>query len=476
PPGYVDIIDGQHFENLDLKGLKRKFCEYLAKRSAEATGKFRFPNGYVAAIHDAWSTSRRGGPPLKKSQPHLFPGFGHAILGRGEGKDQIQVHLHFSPLGGHGHNDMLNVIIFAKGHEFVPDFGYTHTLLRAWSASTLGHNTVVIDQKEQYYRRDNHNFGNLLLYDASKPHIQVVEAEGLRAYDRIIKDLKEYRRLVALVAVSEKDAYVVDVFRVKGGRLHDWVIHTAGGPKGEQAQEIEVDLKMKPRRGTLLGKDKKFEDVKLWLDEVPEQRDSEYGLVDNLHVATTSETWRAEMRFPEDKNSTLRLTMLGGEQSEVIVGDAPNPRFANHDPNPPTAIYKAKTKILLVRRRATESTFIALWEPYSESPFIKEARLLKKERGSLALKVGLADGREDYILISPGFDSVIEVEEIKLVGRFGLVRRVKDTVQEMYLLGGSLLRFGSSRLRLPNPPEGIVRNVRSYANGDNEKCLIVETP
>ena len=273
-PGYVDLVDGTRFENLALEGLRGNFCDYLSKTSAEAKGKFRFPNGYIAAIHDAWSTNRRGGPPLKRSSSHLLPGFGHAILGRGEGKDQIQAHLHFSPLGGHGHNDMLNIIIFAKGHEFVPDFGYTHTLLRAWSTSTIGHNTVVIDQKEQWFRRDARNFGNLLLYDARDPEIKVAEAEGLRAYEKVIEDLEEYRRLVALVAVSERDAYLVDVFTVKGGHQHDWVVHTAGGPDGRQPHEIRLALRMKTRRGTLAGEDKKFEDVKLWLDEVPEKRDT----------------------------------------------------------------------------------------------------------------------------------------------------------------------------------------------------------
>ncbi len=476
PPGYVDLVDGKHFENLDIEGLNPKFCRYLSKRSAEARAKFRFPNGYVAAIHDAWSTSRRGGPPLKKSQSHLFAGFGHVILGRGEGKNQLQAHLHFSPLGVHGHNDMLNIIIFAKGHEFIPDFGYTHTLLRAWSSSTLGHNTVLIDRKEQYYRKDNHNLGNLLLYDASNAEIKVVEAEGLRAYDRIVEDLKDYRRLIALVAVSEEDAYVVDIFWVKGGHQHDWVIHTAGGPKGDEPQKIEVNLNMKRRPGTLLGKKKRFQDVKLWLDEVPEERDSEYGLIDNLRTASTDKTWRGEIRFLNDQSSSLRLTMLGGVESEVILGDAPNPRSANHDPNPPQAIYNSKTKILIVRRRASESTFAAVWEPYSVRPFIREVRALKVKcdvPGAFGMSITLSDGREDYILIGPKVDSELRAEGIKLVGRFGWIRKAKGKVERMYLLAGTELAAGSHKLR-STVPTGVLRNVKSYAGGDDEKCLIVE--
>ncbi|MBN2272678.1 MAG: hypothetical protein JXN61_18840, partial [Sedimentisphaerales bacterium] len=131
PPGYADIVDGTRFDNLGIAKLNPKLWNYLERKSAEATPKFRFPNGYVVAIHNAWSTNQRGGPPLAESRPMLFPGFGHAILGCGKGENQIQAHLHFSGLWGHGDADMLNLILFAKGHEFLPDYGYCHQLARA---------------------------------------------------------------------------------------------------------------------------------------------------------------------------------------------------------------------------------------------------------------------------------------------------------------------------------------------------------
>lgn len=476
PKGYVDLIDGKHYENLDLKGINRKFCEYLSKKSSVVKAIFSYPDGYRVPVHDAWSTSTAGCRKLEESKSYLFPGFGHAILGRGKGKNQIQAHLHFSVLGNHSHNDMLNIILWAKGHEFLPDFGYTHTLLRAWSACTLGHNTVVIDQKDQYYRTDNHNFGNLLLYDAQNPTVKVVEAEGIRAYDRVIPDIKEYKRLIALVAISPEDSYVVDVFWVKGGKQHDWVIHTGRGRKGNEPQKIEVFLRMKKRKGTLLGKDKKFEDVKLWLDEVRENRDSEYGLIDNLKVASTDKTFQAESKFENDPDSALRLTMLGGVKSEIILGDAPNSRAANADPNPPKAIFESKTQILIVRRKGPENTFIAIWEPYSKNPFIKEVsrlRINSDDKDAVGIKVSLVDGREDYILIGSKVDSVVKAGNIKLVGKFGWIRKKKGKVSEMYLLAGKQLSAGSIKIT-SEVPNGVIRDVKSYAAGDEEKCLIVK--
>lgn len=86
PAGYVSPRDGQHYENLDPDSL---FPE-LPKARAVAE-LMRLPDGRYAPVHDTWWTHK--GEPLQKSEPHLLPTMGYAILGSGTGKDQVQVHL-----------------------------------------------------------------------------------------------------------------------------------------------------------------------------------------------------------------------------------------------------------------------------------------------------------------------------------------------------------------------------------------------
>jgi hypothetical protein len=52
--------------------------------------------------------------------------------------------------------------------------------------------------------------------------VQVIEADGERAY-MPRPDL--YQRTLALVKVDEADGYPFDVFGVRGGSVHDWMLH-----------------------------------------------------------------------------------------------------------------------------------------------------------------------------------------------------------------------------------------------------------
>src|SRR5205814_3605109 len=117
------------------------------------------------------------------------------------------------------HADNLQLSLFAKGGEMLSDLGYTHTKLRHWTVSTIGHNTVAIDRRDQVLHDSD---GDLLLFVPHLKGLAAVEARGERGYP----DLAQvYRRQLLLVPVSEVDAYVVDLFRVQGGKTHDWLLH-----------------------------------------------------------------------------------------------------------------------------------------------------------------------------------------------------------------------------------------------------------
>ena len=78
---------------------------------------------------------------------------GAVILRDGWEPDSYWAYIDCSPFGtAHQHEDMLNVQIFALGHELIPEagtFDYDSSEMRKYVLSTRGHNTIRIDGMDQ---------------------------------------------------------------------------------------------------------------------------------------------------------------------------------------------------------------------------------------------------------------------------------------------------------------------------------------
>lgn len=79
-----------------------------------------------------------------------------ALLRGGSAPNTRTLWLNYDRGGGHGHADGLNLGLFAKGLDLMPDMGYPAVQFGGWSSpranwyrKTAAHNTVVIDKKDQ---------------------------------------------------------------------------------------------------------------------------------------------------------------------------------------------------------------------------------------------------------------------------------------------------------------------------------------
>jgi len=459
PPGYVHPGDGLHFERLDLGATSAAL-----DRSRSVLASLRLPDGRYAPIHDSWARKpfTQVQPP-RESRPVLLPAAGHAVLGRGTGAEQAQVHLHFGDHAGHAHADELTLGLFAHGREMLGEIGYSHTKLRPWAMSALAHNTVIVDRFNQavtrgwlplsWARLDRFEkdgpapgeavFGRLLAYDTEDAGVQVVEAEAVRASQAFVPGLKEYRRLVALVGLSPSDAYVVDVFRVGGGREHLWAAHGSV----DREQKIVASLPLQPQDGTLLGPGTAYaagRDPELDSESF---KGAVFGLVDGLSSASTAGAWSAAWRYVDDPRLGLSLTMLGGAGRRIVVGRAPSVVPAGEDN---AKVDDFRMPLLLVEDRNDESVFVAVWEPFRDRPRITSVRPLEF-RGDAGRTVGLAvetAGRTDYILVDPdGGGMRATTDGISFQGRFGLISERRGKPLSMHLDGGTLLAKGRRELR-----------------------------
>ena len=454
PPGYRSPRDGRHFENLDLvQDLP------ILRKAVRMPERLRYPDGKYVPVHDAWAGS--GMEPKDRTGPMLLPAMGHARLGRGTGVNQIEVHLHFSGGYGHQHRDNLSLTLFAKGHELFPDLGYTHTRYRRWSTSTLAHNTVMVDGKEQHAGSEEApSDGDLLLYVPGNDTFQAVEADGARAYPGIVRT---YRRLVILIGASERDAYALDLFRAAGGERHEWALHGDADRDGR----LISDLRWAAYGPNLLPPGVAATMPKHETDAGSAgAHNVAYALVRNVRRADVEGYWSATFEVPGAEEA-VRVHALAVPGTEVFAGEAPSLRRAREDEGKLDAF----TMPMLIARRSgadLSSTFVSVLEPYEGEPFIHSVERLSAEGDpdAVAVKVTYGETADFLICRTEGMeDTEVRVGDLRMRGRIGFVRERNGRVEEMALVGGTYLRKGTSEVTSSGPVSGTIRSVHRKVQG-----------
>lgn len=381
PPGYKDTGTGGRFDNLDLE----KQLPELARAKA-ALMRMRLPNGRYIPVHDTWSTHK--GAVLEESKPDLLGGLGQGILGFGKGSSQLQVDMTWSPGYGHSHNDGLALLLFAKGRELLSDIGYTHTKYREWTVQTASHNLVVVNCANQIANKDT--LGNLR-YFAITPTIQVMSVDNPQVYPNLTSI---YRRTVALVKLGETDAYVVDIFRVKGGKQHDYFLHGSS----DEAQTLTVNsasCQFNPLPSLVPLSVKFTPPVK------PSPFHSEpgqaYGYLSKLRQCQTSIDILLNMDFQDEKSSTgLQVFTLVTAGDQLVVGTNPSIRNAGSDDS---KLDQYKRQFMMLRRQGDDSLFVSILAPYGEQRIVQGAKLVQMPGAAVALEVD-AGQRKDLIVIT----------------------------------------------------------------------------
>ena len=274
-----------------------------------------------------------------------------------------------SPIKSHYHLDAMNLGLFAKGLDLLPEFGYPavqfgdwHTPQALWHRKTAAHNTVVVDGKDQFG-----GDGKTTLWTDG----DVFRAVRASSPGEIRG--KEYERTVAMVNVSDSDFYVVDLFRVAGGTDHAKFTHGSFGRIATQGLSLEPAPDY--GNGALMRNFRR----------------------DPRPRPAWSVDWAVEDRFGYREPGAavhLRYTDLTAD-AEAYTAESWTVRNATS-----TEQYWIPT--VVVRRRSSEgpltSTFVSVLEPYEGQRFVREIRRLPEAGDeTVAIEVRLADGRRDVI-------------------------------------------------------------------------------
>ena len=146
---------------------------------------------------------------VNKQQWHL------AIFGRAKGPMPRAAWLDYDSGGGHGHRDGMNLGLFAKGLDLMPDFGYPPVQFGGWGSPKA--RLVYDDGRAQHGggRRKGPG-GRSAARRRSGPTAS--NSSCIRASAAALIGGQQYERTVATIDISDRDFYLLDIFRVVGGR------------------------------------------------------------------------------------------------------------------------------------------------------------------------------------------------------------------------------------------------------------------
>lgn len=490
PPGFRGT-DGLHLENLGSTGSAA-----FLKKARATVESIRFPNGSSLPLgdnrHDEFVDPlyRPGtrGTPLTESRSVLLPGYGHAVLGAGTGDWQVQAHLQFSKFTGvvHTHHDGLSLMLWAFGAEFFTDVGYHKTKYRGFASTTLSHNTVVIDRKPQEGAEPK---GNVLLYEPNLPGLSIIQVEQKGAYEGVAT---RYRRTLLLNNRHLGMPYVVDVFEVRGGRIHDYVLH---GPTlyGSTAGSTLQLAPMAGERPLLAPGEKWGEDTVA----------SAYGVFTNVRTAEArgdfSVTWSLVHPYelpeyhPNDRykpGASLHYEVDPGfyrdhpelsvvthipaaAETKVFLADSPSLTRSGLGGSALTE--KLKRPSLILRREGGDglsSVFVAVHEPYSGAPRIRSVQRVLQTDSTVVLNIKSLQDTDTVVLNLDGA-APVAFAGFTTDARISIASYSDVDPPFAAMIGGTQLKVGALTLDTPAATyTGTIESVASRWDGALDNTFV----
>ena len=305
--------------------------------------------------------------------------------------------LEYGPNRSHGHPDKLCLDLYAFNDQLMMDPGsiwYELPLYQQWYHSTLAHNTLVVDERNQIM------CGATQLVYAPADTMGMQRASCRDAYPGVIMD-----RATFMTA-----DYVADLFGAFASlqRRYDLAWHIRG--------EFASDLKLDPTT-------------------LPEPREVGYVALTNVRKAAPSDkAWSATVTR---EGNVARFLAAGGTPTEVIVGDG-------H--------YGLETPPAILERRETAATVYGNVIDISGG---KEGcvKRVKQEGGLDAgyglLKVETAKGADlCFASYRPG---TYKAGGLETDAQQAFVVMDGRAVRAMYLGGGKLLKAGKAALERSEP-------------------------
>ena len=350
-----------------------------------------------------------------------------ALLRSGSGENLRTLWIDYDSGERHSHADGMNIGLFAKGLDLIPEFGYPpvgyggwESQKARWYTKTAAHVTVTVDGNDQ----KRVNSGATLFWADGKAF------RAIRCSDPAMIGGARYERTVALVDLDDQESYVIDSFIVSGGKDHAEFFHSFFGSIETQGLTLEAaedyghQTEMKNFR-------RDAKPAPGWsIDWTIEDRYKYLAAPRNVHVRYTGLTRDAEAWLAD---GWVDVQLYGG------AGD--------------TYIPRVMTRRTSANDATLTSAFVNTIEPYENMPHLKSQRRLMltgpdgqpSPDTAVGLEVRRADGRRDLCIL-PDTAACAEARDVEnafnVTGALGLVTLGPGGPERVVLCKGLRLDIG----------------------------------
>ena len=428
-----------------------------------------------------------------------------AFLAGGQDEDDFrfkrEVTVRIGTGAGHAHDDTLDLRLFAHGLTMSGDLGQRPGYGKPGHALSRMHNVVEVDGRNWM----SHAWVRSMLDAPGAPSMTVEAAPAMSG-------VKLFRRQVALLdvepgirsakspaamdpGVTTPSAYVLDVFRVSGGRLHTYCFHGCvddGFDVNVKDRQLMRGLSKEDEAAAAAGKAVNSDEAYLagfrWRTQYPDCRPEDKEWAAFAAQDTLVATWRLS-RGPAAFNGSPESRMIaglggkhGGAMTEPrkftrlylfeqtghrILHGIGIDRTLKTEHNPPIPYYAGRCLFAQNRGPAgqpLESVFVGLIEPYAGEPFITAARTLEVAGGgqgalrTVAVDVTTRNAHRDLCVADgqPGPVRSVAWEPAgpggaKVAAEFAYLSRDGQGLRQAVLAGGTLLETGEVAISAQRP-------------------------
>ncbi len=361
----------------------------------------------------------------------LMPARGFAILRTGQGAERQALILDYGYAHiTHHHADRLNINFFKYDRDFIIEMGYPEYMddvapaTGGWTTHTVTHATVEVDE----HRQTVSVFGDLQAF-VGLPGLQMVDAECADAYH--YRGVQRYRRTLLLVDTPDL-AYVLDVFRVKGGRRHDYLFHGPALPV-----QIEGVRLSSPAPGTLASPALAFGATPPGVIRPHDPTNSGYQYLYAVQQAPLTQIVQLTWEYADSVCFRATVLPISGEKL-ILTQGYPRPSSKELPPMP----------FLLRRVDHPESNdgsqFITVISADKATPAINHAERvpISGSEGAVAVRISYPQG-EDLILANLEPTGQLQAQDgaFAFEGLLAIVQRRTGKNQTVRLIGAQKLRL-----------------------------------
>ncbi len=371
----------------------------------------------------------------------LLAGYGFASLRGGSLYESVSAgairdttHDFWMYFGGgstsHKQPDGLNIGINAYGISISSDNGYPE-YTGAWphrhqyTATTLAHNTVVVDEKSQITLDKP---GESLHFEGKDSRVKLMDVD----YSDVYVETDEYRRTVVSIDYDDEISYGIDFFKVLGGNDHIYSFHASS----DTVYDTNLSLtEQKDNNGNFIGSyagaDAPFGDDP-WSDTSNAYKKLKYPV---------GYTWYKNIRKDENPNQTffvdynikdvmnlsrnpknemdihLRVTAVNDWNPDEVTLSSAVPNRTDE-----AMKYIKEFEYMFIRRKGKtlDTLFTTVLEPYNKERYIKNIERIDiarkdgsdiKANEAVALKITLRDGRVDYVTYATDTDMAYTITD-----------------------------------------------------------------